>query len=134
MHRKPTNKMEELKEQYPSLLRVPFECGEGWHDVLSQLCAQLQAIKEVTEISITATQIKEKYGTLRFYYSTDMDSNVAGEPNVWWSIICSVVSAAENKTEHICEVCGEFGKTITINSFLTTLCPKCEAQARKEHL
>jgi hypothetical protein len=52
-----------------------FECGSGWFELINALCATIQNYidnnsrpgKEIPQV--TVDQVKEKYGTLRFYAS-----------------------------------------------------------------
>jgi hypothetical protein len=46
-----------------------IDCGPGWIDLLKDLCNDLDDIMEKYDCTIEATQVKEKYGTLRFYYN-----------------------------------------------------------------
>lgn len=48
-----------------------IECGDGWYDLMDNLCARLNDICEKYDVKIVADQVKEKYGTLRFYYSVE---------------------------------------------------------------
>lgn len=61
-----------------------------------------------------ASQVKEKYGTLRFYmdYSTKEMQNFIRE--------------TEDKSKVTCEQCGKLGKLRTSSYWLQTLCDKCE--------
>ena len=59
--------------------------------------------------SFKATQIKEKFGTLRFYYSGGDD------------YINGVINFAENMSCDICEECGDKGK-LRNGSWIRTLC------------
>ena len=52
-----------------------FECGDGWFQLLNQLMGNIQTYidwqnreKEVVR-QVTLDQVKEKFGTLRFYYT-----------------------------------------------------------------
>ena len=51
-----------------------FECGDGWYNIIDAACAQIEnraynnRLNGVKCAPVTATQVKEKYGTLRFYY------------------------------------------------------------------
>ena len=45
-----------------------FECGDGWFKLLDTLSYFLEK-----DGSVEATQVKEKFGTLRFYYSWGND-------------------------------------------------------------
>jgi hypothetical protein len=78
-----------------------FECGDGWYNLIDTLCAKIQ--NYVDERSpevypVIATQVKEKYGTLRFYIS-------GGDEHV-----DNLVSEAERLSALTCETCGEPGK------------------------
>jgi hypothetical protein len=71
----------ELQDQlllsYPNLYKkdVYFECGDGWYDLLDRLSFELEPMiiaheKEHdihNEFPLYVTQVKEKYGGLRFY-------------------------------------------------------------------
>jgi hypothetical protein len=60
---------------------------------------------------VVATQIKEKFGTLRFYYHGGDD------------IVDGIVRMAEAMSAVTCEVCGDVGKT-NGDGWLSTLCDK----------
>jgi hypothetical protein len=55
-----------------------WECGEGWHQVLKRLSCELEALNlqfyDKYKVRIQADQVKEKFGTLRFYYSVVCDN------------------------------------------------------------
>ena len=61
-------------------------------------------------------QLKEKYGTLRCYLSSSTDR------------IDAKVSLAENFSGHICELCGNAGKTTVKNGWYRTHCESCMKQ------
>ncbi len=46
-----------------------FECGDGWYDLIDTLCGAIQSYlnshKDVAQV--VATQVKSKFGELRFY-------------------------------------------------------------------
>ena len=67
--------------------------------------------REIPEIihQVTVTQVKEKFGTLRFYYSGG-DEYIDG-----------LVSMAESMSACTCEECGKPGRTNN-NGWLRTLC------------
>ena len=91
-----------------------FECGDGWYNIIDAACAQIQNrlhnLHRYGEYSkhgegsirqhpqVVATQVKEKYGTLRFYY-TGGDEYIEG-----------VIAMAEQMSEVTCEKCGAPGK------------------------
>ena len=89
------------------------ECGSGWDSLIEPL------IRKAAEIGVTVTQVKEKYGSLRFYWDPpaddDLTNNEIGEFE-------DMVSAAETRSRHVCEMCGERGMLLTKNRWYKTLC------------
>ena len=81
-----------------------FECGDGWYNILNQLMSQIQHHidwkNRDTEVvqQVTLDQVKEKFGTLRIYYSGGDD------------YIRGLVSMAQAMSGSTCEVCGNAGK------------------------
>ena len=81
-----------------------FSCGDGWFNILDQLMGNIQHHidwknkKEEVVSQVTLDQVKEKFGTLRFYY-TGGDDYISG-----------LVSMAESMSGITCEVCGSPGK------------------------
>lgn len=71
---------------------------------------------------VVASQVKEKFGGLRFYYNGGDDT------------VDGIIRMAEAWTGQTCETCGNPG-TLGGNGWLTTLCKKCRNarnKARKE--
>lgn len=90
-----------------------FECGDGWYDLLDTLCQELMDLsKEVDPPHIpVATQVKEKYGTLRFYINGGTDAQ--------WDAI----SRAGDRSGKTCEACGKPGK-VTGSGWFYSACPE----------
>ena len=94
-----------------------FECGDGWFNIINQLCANIQHHidwknrKEEVVPQVTVDQVKEKFGSLRFYF-TGGDDYIDG-----------LVSMAESMSGVTCEECGNPGSTLG-RGWLTTLCEK----------
>jgi len=92
-----------------------FEHGDGWYDIIDSLCANIQnhidwQEKMGNEIAqVVATQVKEKFGTLRFYYDGG-DDYTSG-----------LVSMAESWSAVACEECGAPG-TQNDGGWIKTLC------------
>ena len=92
-----------------------FECGDGWYNIIDATCAMIQNRKYnnrrngIKMPPVVATQVKEKYGTLRFYYDGGDD------------YIDGVVAMAEYMSEVTCETCGNPGK-IRDGDWMRTLC------------
>lgn len=93
-----------------------FACGDGWYDLIDTLCNYISHYTiAIVEEQVVATQVKEKFGTLRFYY-TGGNRYVDG-----------LVDMAEGMSAKICDVCGSPGDRVIINkSLVATRC--------KEHL
>ncbi len=100
-----------------------IECGDGWYNILDILCKQIQwhIDKNLKEdelegnVQVEATQVKEKFGGLRFYYHGGND------------FINGLVWMAEGMSERTCERCGAPGKPDS-TSWVTTLCESCRNQ------
>lgn len=111
----------ELKTAYPKLLAKieedSFYVGDGWFNLLFLTCERIQvqidnyiSDAEYKE-QIYAVQIKEKFGTLRFYLNKDNPA------------IRGIVDMAEAYSRVVCEECGNVGKkTISTNKVVRTFC------------
>jgi hypothetical protein len=129
-----------LVEKYPQILRDysgnetktcmhwGMECGDGWYDLLNDLLEKLDYLSNHSGVQVVADQIKEKFGTLRFYYSTIIKTDLNVEPVVD-KIISDVVSAAERQSAYICENTGKRGVSCSRMGWLKTL---CKEEADKE--
>jgi hypothetical protein len=94
-----------------SLMRFGFP-EDGWFDLIKDLCEKITA----TGIGITVVQVKEKFGTLRFYF--DMNEGTTKEQ---YQIVNDLVSEAEVKSEVTCEDCGKPGK-LRMGGWIKCLC------------
>ena len=122
-----------LQEKYPKIFgekdnkEEPYglyglECGDGWFDLIDSLCKHIQhhvdwKIKNLPEeeregFQVVATQIKEKFGSLRYYYDGGDD------------YIHGLVSMAEGMSSKICETCGEKA-TVRTNGWIKNICNSC---------
>jgi hypothetical protein len=84
-----------------SLIPFGFECGDGWFQLIWDLSEKLEKLIEgfgEIEYPPKAVQVKEKYGTLRFYMTSTN------------GIMDKFIDEAENRSAHTCEVCGRRGK------------------------
>ena len=88
-----------------------FECGDGWFKLLDALSRKL--VKIYPELQ--ATQVKEKYGTLRFY--------TGGMPEVLEIPVFKTIELACWKSARTCDVCGEPGK-LNNEGWISARCEK----------
>lgn len=98
---------------------------KGWVERVDKLCADLTVLLEEhlknntykpDEYPFTVLQIKEKFGGLRFYFTTFC------EDHEFHKQICKLVDRAEDETYSICEVTGKPGKLCKKGSHYKTLC------------
>jgi hypothetical protein len=99
-------------------------CGDGWFNIVRMLCRDIQAYLDWKPQvkQVTVAQMKEKFGTLRFYYDGG-DEYIRG-----------LVSMAESLSEVTCEECGKPGE-LRQGGWLKTLCDEHHEQreARKRN-
>lgn len=91
---------------------IYFSVNTGWFKLLADLHAKLFYI----DPNYTIFQIKEKFGTLRFYVTFSNISPIAEE------ICFDLISYAENKSSNICEICGGFGSRNEDKHWLSVRC------------
>ena len=117
-----------MEEKYPKMFAQAyggFAVDKGWWPILQALCSNIQHYlnwkNRESEVvpQVVVTQIKEKFGGLRFYYDGG-DDRVQG-----------MVSMAESWADKSCEECGAPG-TSGGKGWIKTLCPthRAEADAR----
>lgn len=99
-----------------------FEHGDGWCELIETLCARLNTIlQEEPDALIYVKQVKEKFGTLRFYYTLHGASDEMADS------IRQAVELAEAASNHICERCGSSGNVEASAGWLRALCDICRA-------
>jgi len=87
---------------YP--MNFGFEIGPGWRHILDDLCRRLKAIQDLTGVVCVFDQIKEKYGTARFYHH--IENKEEGIDKSIFDIIDCLVSHYEEYTDYVCEELG----------------------------
>lgn len=88
-----------------------MSCGRGWFLLLDELCSKLKGY------NVTANQVKEKFGTLRFYLHGDEGSH-------------DIVGEYEQKSGETCEDCGEPAKVENDHGWLRTICDDCKKKRK----
>jgi hypothetical protein len=101
-----------------------LECNDGWKNHIDTLCKKLVLIEKVSSVSTEATQIKEKYAGLRFYFQNTINDELMSDEDrsLWTDIIQDVVSESEGQSQYVCEICGEYGWVRTSGHWIKTLC------------
>lgn len=118
-----------------------IDCGDGWFWLLDNLCNSIQryvdsrndgvrirnkarkegrvegdriiSTTEEEEWQVEAAQVKEKFGSLRFYINGGDDE------------IYGMINLAEHLSWHICENCGSIENIKHTTGWISTLCSKC---------
>lgn len=115
-----------------------FECGAGWFDIINKLSEKIEAVNNLKlGFIIVADQVKEKYGTLRFYYHSeitgeedDLTKEQLHRNGLLASLIDDAIDMAEIQTGHTCEVCGKQGK-LRDDGWIKCL---CDEHAKKDNM
>ena len=75
-----------------------FACGDGWFDLIFELSEKLESIIKKTNYTSSnqpkAVQVKQKFGTLRFYMVNETDE------------MRDLIREAERRSKSICHLCG----------------------------
>jgi hypothetical protein len=106
-----------------SLMSWCFTCGDGWYDIIYQLCERLEPLVANLEdggAAFEVFQVKEKLGGLRFYVSSSNDE------------IDAAIDAASELSVQTCEVCGDPGSLEQdATRWWKTLCASCRKTDQK---
>jgi hypothetical protein len=103
----------EFKDNYKDF----FPVGFGWRPLVEKLVDDIIAI----EPEVDVTQVKEKFGGLRFYTGGASDE------------VYALIDNAEEESFKICENCGTRENVTTKGGWLITLCDKCRKE-RNENI
>jgi hypothetical protein len=121
----------DLLNRYPDLFQPhgdpPTAQGwpsvnDGWRDLLERACVRIRAAVLVDGGTFHATQIKEKFGSLRLYWEGSLSQKAL-------AIVEEAVDLAEARSSCTCEICGEPG-VLYGGGWMTT---RCEAHAEGRH-
>lgn len=111
---------EKLRKRFPGFYTKlsHFDIGDGWFDIVEKMSVDLEPIvnnlPQEEKEDFYAQQIKEKFGSLRVYFSFENDE------------ISNIINNAEKSSARICETCGNPGK-LNKASWVKTLCEAHEA-------
>lgn len=133
-----TKYSELLQKRHPELFFDP-QCDNGWFEIIDRLMSSIECSLVSMGLHVdqwpSTIQIKEKFGTLRYYIGA-----IRAEPSleceqvgIMTSIrpvsdiaeIDDLIRDAEQQTAHTCERCGCSGELIT-SGWVHTYCDDCE--------
>ncbi len=99
-----------------------FAIDDGWFNIINQACQLIQSHIDWSKgecTRVVARQVKEKFGTLRFYVDGGDD-------------YCrGVIAMAESMTGVTCEKCGDIGES-RHGGWVHVYCNTCEAERQTE--
>lgn len=97
----------------------------GWQDLLMQADALIAFV----DPDYTITQIKEKFGGLRYYYELSGKVDITSEVR---DAIHENIRDIEKRAGKICEACGIDNEKQNRDGWYTTICDRCLVM-RKEN-
>jgi len=121
-----------LRKECPLLYKqgIAFECNVGWYNIIHDLSIKIEKIlknyaenhkvvegEESEKVEMYAVQVKEKYGTLRFYMNFETKE------------ITDLIEDAEALSSQTCDNCGSFGK-MRDKGWLEVKCDDCFSGGR----
>ena len=108
---------EEFEKNFPNIPYLQIECNSGWYTMLEILLSWADEWNKTVpnEEKIIIHQIKEKFGSLVFYYDGGDDK------------FSGMVEFALILSGSICEICGSPG-TKNSSGYITTECISCRAK------
>lgn len=128
-----------------------IECPLGWYHILEQLCTVLEFynidIGKKYHLAIVGEQVKEKFGTLRFYYRVcnvnddgvidyEIDYPDARIQSDYLDMLASMaIDEAEDLTAKTCADCGmplDKDNTVETKGWITYICKKCDEERTKK--
>lgn len=127
-----------------------FELGDGWFQLIYDLCTEIEDIyKEYNQpVTMKLVQVKSKFASLRWYYdlpgkearihafdfigSASIRMYPEAEDNSLESKIAECVRKYEAKSTTVCENCGadnaERCNEPPVFRWISTLCPVCKKE------
>jgi len=105
-----------------SLMSRGFTHGDGWYEIIYQLCERLEPLVAALDdggAAFQVLQVKEKFGALRFYTDGSNDE------------IEAEIDAASELSVKTCEVCGNPGNNEADETgWWKTLCVACRTSGQ----
>lgn len=99
-----------------------FEVGDAWEPLIRDLSAKLETMimeqPPGEREFYAAAQVKEKYGTLRFYMTSSTEE------------MDKAIEEAERVSAVTCESCGAPGKLGVVNYWWSVRCDGCREAAK----
>lgn len=108
--------------RYP--ISYGFSCDDGWNKILENLITKISEIDIYKVVRIF--QIKEKFGTLRFYIEFTEPQLPYNNIIIDYSDdIYKLITETEKLSAITCERCGKTPAKVTGKGWIKTLCDEC---------
>jgi hypothetical protein len=127
--------LNELRSRYPYQFSGPWleiEVAKGWFALFAQLCADVDQALGADTYGFYWSQIKEKFGSARFYYRFGEREPVPSDyrpdrdhSRNYQQVIMAVsdlTEQAEEATLSTCLACGKTGRRDSTGGYLLVLC------------
>lgn len=118
---------EQFKSKYPKLFKNLryLEVSTGWYDLIHKVSSRIEQVNQgySGDDGIFASQIKTKFGGLRYYISSENVSRSDVE------LVNAFIAEAESISYSICEGCGG-DVDQKIASRYASLCSKCSIKVK----
>lgn len=157
MEKYPILFQESKKSMQETCMCWGIECPIGWFHILEQLCTVLEFYNmefvKNYRIAIVADQVKEKFGTLRFYYtirdvdkagiavSSDFELSPEKENQLRIAkdylemLADNIIREADGMTEKTCADCGvplDDENFVETKGWISYICKECDEKRHKE--
>lgn len=111
-----------------------IDTPDSWYNIIQKLCEKLQWDTDNNNYpQVVAEQVKEKFGTLRFYYGLDNIQKLSEERLTHnEGYIEGVVSVYEDITSGICSECGSNKDVTSTRGWVRYLCGDCMGELNAE--
>ncbi len=109
--------------------QTPYiECPDGWHEIIEGLTEELySASLQFKEDGIKVSQIKEKFGGLRYYVDYDLPDEQIVE-------VEQIIRKWEKFSYKICADCGSEENVVQSKKYWeSTLCTDCLEKVKNGH-
>lgn len=109
----------QIELKYPELFEdcFDFSIGKGWYPIVDALCYFIQR----KNAAIKVLQVKEKFGSLRFYVN-----QAPGD-------IQAIISFSEVLSVRTCEECGS-ASTVYTKGWIKNYCVECAEEFGKDYV
>lgn len=126
----------ELMQRYPRLFRgegpvIPSGLLPGWAGLVEQLLADIDGLLTDAQAQrFEVGQIKEKFGTLRFYWKLQESGQASDDERLLRVRMMALVREAERHSATVCERCGAPGTLGENMGWYRVRCESCGDNAR----